>query len=102
MEDAITIEMSFEDVDLATATIIDVRSTLEFNKGHIMGAKNIPLDQVEERLDEFKGINGDIVLCCLSGSRSGNVTEFLRKLGLNNVYNGGGWGILNLQVLNVR
>ncbi len=94
--------MSLEKVDLAKATIIDVRSNMEFENGHIMGAINIPLDEVEERIDEFKGIEGDIVLCCLSGGRSGSATDFLQRLGLTNVHNGGGWGILNLQVLNVR
>ncbi|MFT4660293.1 MAG: phage shock protein E [Patiriisocius sp.] len=93
--------MIFEEINLAKATIIDVRTALEFSKGHVIGATNIPLDQVEERIDEFKKIQGNIVLCCLSGSRSGNATKHLLDLGLDNVYNGGGWGILNLQVLNV-
>jgi len=94
--------MSFEKIDLAKATIVDVRTANEFDKGHILGAKNIPLDQVEERLDELKGIDGDIVLCCMSGSRSADAEKFLRELGLTNVFNGGGWGILNLQFLNAQ
>jgi rhodanese-related sulfurtransferase len=32
-----------------------------------------------------------LVLCCLSGGRSGQATAFLQSLGCDKVYNGGGW-----------
>jgi rhodanese-related sulfurtransferase len=32
-----------------------------------------------------------LVLCCLSGGRSGQATDYLQSLGCNKVYNGGGW-----------
>ena len=36
------------------ASIVDVRTPGEFNEGHLQGTVNIPLDEVEERLDEFR------------------------------------------------
>ena len=32
-----------------------------------------------------------LLLCCLSGARSGRATEYLRSKGCEQVYNGGGW-----------
>jgi rhodanese-related sulfurtransferase len=32
-----------------------------------------------------------LVLCCLSGGRSGQATDYLQSLGCKKVYNGGGW-----------
>ena len=38
------------------ATIIDVRSHGEFMGGHVPGSKNIPLQEIPDRLDEFKNM----------------------------------------------
>jgi len=91
--------MSLENVDFKKATIVDVRTPGEFAAGHIDGAKNIPLNEVPNRIDEFKAIEGDIILCCLSGGRSGQATMFLQQNGMKNVYNGGGWQMLQMQVM---
>jgi rhodanese-related sulfurtransferase len=50
---------------------VDVRSGTEFASGHIPGAVNIPMDQIEARLDDL-GLNLDlpIVLICQSGKRA--------------------------------
>ena len=73
------------------ASIVDVRTPGEFNEGHLEGTVNIPLDQVEERLDEFRKFSTPLILCCRSGMRSGRATEFLKAQGLSDVHNGGGW-----------
>jgi len=36
------------------AVIIDVRSVGEYSGGHIKGSKNIPLDQISNKINEIK------------------------------------------------
>jgi phage shock protein E len=71
-------------------TVVDVRSVAEFNGGHIDNAINIPLQQIEARLDELKALKQPLVLCCASGGRSGQAQHYLSQMGLE-CYNGGGW-----------
>jgi rhodanese-related sulfurtransferase len=51
------------------ALLVDVRSGSEFASGHIPSAVNIPLDQIEARLDDL-GRNLPILLICQSGTRA--------------------------------
>ncbi len=83
--------MNTENIDIKNATIIDVRTPGEFIMGNVKGSINIPLDEVSSRVEEFKNIEGNVVLCCASGGRSGQATMFLQQNGISNVYNGGGW-----------
>ena len=83
--------MNTEKIDIKNATIIDVRTPGEFMMGNVKGSINIPLDEVSSRVEEFKNIEGNVVLCCASGGRSGQATIFLQQSGISNVYNGGGW-----------
>jgi len=50
--------------------LVDVRSGSEFASGHIPGAVNIPMDQIEARLQDL-GAEVPIVLVCQSGKRAG-------------------------------
>lgn len=72
-------------------TIVDVRSEMEYMGGHVEGSINIPLNEVPERVEEFKKMSKPLVLCCASGGRSGQATMFLQQNGIEEVYNGGGW-----------
>lgn len=71
-------------------TVVDVRETGEFAVGHYEGAINIPLGIIPLRLDEFKAMNGPIVVYCRSGNRSGMAMSLLKQAGMSEVYNGGG------------
>ena len=77
-------------------TIVDVRTEEEFLEGNVEGSINIPLHEAVGRVEELKKIQ-PLVLCCLSGNRSGQATAFLQAQGCNEVYNGGGWEIVNAQ-----
>lgn len=76
------------------ASIIDVRSPAEFQGGHVVGSKNIPLQNVQGQLSEIKRMKQPIVLCCASGARSGQATNFLKRNGVDCI-NGGGWTNVN-------
>lgn len=71
--------------------LIDVREPHEVAEVSVEGATNIPMGDVADRLEEFKGMEGNIVVFCRSGARSGSVAQFLQQNGLENVTNGGGY-----------
>jgi len=75
------------------AVILDVRTAAEFKSGHIKGAINIPVDQVQNQLSKIKAYGKPVITCCRSGARSGMAAGTLRKAGLE-VYNGGPWNVL--------
>jgi rhodanese-related sulfurtransferase len=80
-----------EIINSPNATIVDVRSEGEFASGNVAGSINIPLNEVPHRVEEFKSMSKPLVLCCLSGGRSGQATQYLAQQGVEDVYNGGGW-----------
>ena len=55
---------------------IDVRSATEFAAGHLPGAINIPLDQLEGRLKDLD-VERKVLLVCQSGSRARLAAEML-------------------------
>lgn len=71
-------------------TIIDVRTPNEFMGGSVVGSINIPLQEIQQRVDELKNLKQPLVLCCASGNRSGQATHFLSQQGIE-CYNGGSW-----------
>ena len=78
-------------------TIIDVRTPAEFQGGHVAGSINIPLQEVQSRLEEIKAMKQPIILCCASGARSGSATAFLKSAGVD-CENGGGWMEVNYSI----
>lgn len=71
--------------------IIDVREPFEFETGHVDGAINIPPSVMMAGLPpELADVPKDteIILYCLSGSRSNASMHFLRQYGFTNLING--------------
>jgi rhodanese-related sulfurtransferase len=70
------------------ALVFDVRTSEEFNLGHIKGSINI--DYYDEKLfvDFFEKINKTkpIYIYCRSGNRSKKSSEILKKIGFVKVY----------------
>jgi phage shock protein E len=73
-----------------TATFVDVRSAGEYAAGHFPGAVNIPLEEVSQRITEFKKMTGPIIAYCRSGNRSGMAVAMLKLNGFTDAINGGG------------
>lgn len=84
-----------EQIKAKKGTLLDVRSTMEFEGEHIEGAINIPLDTVETKIKEIANMPKPIIVYCLSGGRSGVATSILQQNGINEAYNGGGIFTLN-------
>jgi rhodanese-related sulfurtransferase len=80
-----------------TKVIIDVRTPAEFAGGHVAGSMNIPLQEIPQRLEEIKAMKQPFILCCASGARSGQATNYLRNQGIE-CENGGGWLEVNYRI----
>ena len=76
------------------STIVDVRTRAEFQGGHVANSINIPLQEMQDRLDEVKKLSQPLVLCCASGVRSARAASMLKNAGLE-CQNGGSWTEVN-------
>jgi uncharacterized membrane protein YdjX (TVP38/TMEM64 family)/rhodanese-related sulfurtransferase len=69
-------------------TVLDVRGADEFTGplGHIAGAVNIPLGELDRRLDELRSkANGDVAVVCRTDRRSAAAQAMLRNAGFKKV-----------------
>ena len=69
---------------------IDVREPFEFARGHVAGAINIPPAELMRGAKALDNVPKDteLVLYCLSGSRSNASMRYFRELGFTNLVNG--------------
>jgi phage shock protein E len=80
----------FKALQQAGAIIIDVRSPQEFDRGHIKGSKNIPVNMIQREIAAIKKWNQPIITVCQSGARSSMAKSAIKAAGIE-VYNGGSW-----------
>ncbi|MBC9712892.1 rhodanese-like domain-containing protein [Streptomyces sp. TRM66268-LWL] len=75
-------------------TVIDVRTPGEYAGGHLPGALNIPLDQVQRALPDIRHATdrGDVLVVCASGARSENACKILAENGITAATLSGGTG----------
>lgn len=71
------------------AVLVDVRSELEFLVRHIDGARNIPLAELRDRVDELGARDAPVVLYGWTGSRSAEAARILREAGFSRVFDAG-------------
>lgn len=83
--------------------VIDVCEPTEFAAGHVGGAKNIPLGELESKLaGAVKNKALPVILVCQSGARSARAVAIAKKLGYEQAQSLGGglasWRAANLPV----
>ncbi len=73
-------------------TLVDVRSTGEWNGGHPANAIHIPLNEFEQKMNKLPK-DKPLILICASGMRSSMAATMAAKAGYQDVYNfAGGFG----------
>lgn len=85
------------------AVVIDVCEPAEYAAGHVGGARNIPLGELESKLSgAVKNKSLPLILVCQSGARSGRALAIAKKLGYEQAQSLGGglssWKSANLPV----
>jgi rhodanese-related sulfurtransferase len=65
--------------------IIDVRTTDEYDTGHLPGAVNIPHTDLADHLDEVES-GGGVVLYCMVGPRARLGEKILQRAGVSKIY----------------
>lgn len=85
------------------AVVVDVCEPAEFAAGHVTGAKNIPLGDLEAKLPgAVKNKALPLILVCASGARSGKAVAIAKKLGYEQAQSLGGglkaWKDANLPI----
>jgi len=82
---ALTAAAAVQLINREKGVVIDVSEPDEFAAGHVGGAKNIPLAQLEERLPQVvKNKALPLVLVCAKGARAQRAVAVAKKLGYDN------------------
>ncbi|HEX5391497.1 MAG TPA: rhodanese-like domain-containing protein [Burkholderiaceae bacterium] len=69
------------------AVVVDVCGADEFAAGHVAGAKNVPLGELEAKLASVvKNKTNPLILVCASGVRSKRAVAVAKKLGFENAH----------------
>lgn len=78
-----------EQLQNSGALVIDVRTAVEFEAGHIPNAINIPVDELRERISEIP--KGQLVINCQVGQRGHTASMLLNELGFTAANLDGGY-----------
>jgi len=100
---ALTADGAVQLINREKAVVIDVCEASEFANGHVVGAKNIPLGQLEGKLGSaVKNKALPVIMVCYSGARSKRAVSIAKKLGFDHAVSLSGgmnaWRTANLPV----
>ena len=86
LPDAVDVQTVAEIKDWEDVLVLDVREQWEYDAGHIPGVRLMPMGEIPGRMSEIP-TDQTVILTCRSGNRSGQVADFLRQQGYDNVHN---------------
>ena len=67
--------------------LVDLRTPVEFGVAHLPGAVNVPIKELEKRLDEVRPAKGqELVIYCLDGNRTRQAEAVLYSHDIDNFY----------------
>jgi rhodanese-related sulfurtransferase len=100
---SLTAQGAVQLINRERAVVVDVREPEEFAAGHMTGAKNVPLDQLKDKLAAVvKNKTVPLLLVCATGSRAQRAVATAKKLGYEQAQAVGGglksWKDANLPV----
>jgi rhodanese-related sulfurtransferase len=79
---SLTAQGAVQLINRERAVVIDLRDTEEFAAGHATGARNVPFDQLEQKLPgTVKNKSVPVLLMCASGARAQRALALAKKLG---------------------
>ena len=99
----INVQQAVQMINKEKAVVVDVCSPAEHAAGHVAGAHNVPLDQLDKNLGVYaKDKSMPVIMVCASGMRSNRAVMLARKQGYEKVFTlkGGmsAWRSANLPV----
>ena len=72
-------------------TVIDVRDSKLYRKGHIPGAENIPFKYVRNEVETIKEMKGDVAIICKCGRQALATVKQLQGEGIKAIFVEGGY-----------
>jgi rhodanese-related sulfurtransferase len=67
--------------------VLDIRDNKDYATGHLPRARNIPIRELPQRIDEIgKFKEKTVIVTCRNGARSSAATRVLKRAGFNSVY----------------
>lgn len=82
----VTPQVAVQMINHERAMVIDVSEPAEFAASHVVGARNVPLAQLTEKLPQTaKNKATPLLLMCAQGARSAKAVAAARKLGYEQV-----------------
>jgi rhodanese-related sulfurtransferase len=79
---SLTAQGAVQLINRERAVVVDVREPEEYAAGHVTGAKNVPLNQLDEKLGAaVKNKSVPLLLICTTGARAQRAVATAKKLG---------------------
>ena len=79
---SLTAQGAVQLINRERAVVVDVREPEEYAAGHVTGAKNVPLNQLDEKLAAaVKNKSVPLLLICATGGRAQRAVAMAKKLG---------------------